>query len=84
MRTTPCPGTLLSLQTAKSGVLAETATMPESFPAWLHPQASAKSQQKDELGSPAGPIGISHSSLLACSSDIEAFQETLADPGDVL
>lgn len=55
MRTMPCPGTLLSLQTARSGVLAETATMPESFPAWLHPQASAKSQQKMSWDPQQGP-----------------------------
>lgn len=83
MRTMPYPGTLLSLETARSAVLAETATMSESFPACLNQQIQKKVPAKDELGSPAGPVGISHSSLPACSSGVEAFQEASADP-DVL
>lgn len=47
----PCPGTLLSLQTVRSGVLAETATMSEALPARLCLQAPANPGAKSQYTS---------------------------------
>ena len=79
-------GTILSLQTVRSGVLAGTATMSQASPARLCLQAPANPAAKSRYLSwdPRQGLWESHSYPTASSSSIQALQEASADPGDVL